>query len=89
MPLDINQIPGSIFRTYISLLTMPLYNIFNALLEQNIFPSYWKYANITPILKNNKNYRPISLLPFVSKVFEKAAFQFIIMPIANFYFKQY
>ena len=67
---------------------MPLYIIFNASLEQNIFPSYWKYANVIPIPRNNKDYRPISLLPFVSKVFEKDVLQFIIMPIADPYFKQ-
>ena len=40
------------------------------------FPKKWKYANILPIFKSGdpqtiSNYRPISLLSLVSKVFEK------------------
>lgn len=42
-----------------------------------IFPSYLKTAKILPIFKKNDNtildnYRPISILPAISKVFEKA-----------------
>ena len=58
------------------------------MLQQNIFPFYWQYANVIPIPKNNKDYPPNSLLPFVSKVLEKAVLQSIIMPIADPYFKQ-
>ena len=39
-------------------------------------PSEWKSANITPVLKKGRkedvnNYRPISVLPIVAKVFER------------------
>ena len=41
-----------------------------------MFPDSWKEARVTPILKSGKaddrsNYRPISVLPVVSRLFEK------------------
>ena len=43
----------------------------------------WKIANICPVYKKGtkkdvKNYRPISLLPVISKVFESCIYQLII-----------
>ena len=56
-----------------------------AIMQKN-FPNELKLADITPILKKDnstlaKNYRPVSVLPFVSKFFErimqKQLFQYI------------
>ena len=52
-----------------------LTSLFNASLESGMIPSEWKAANITPVPKGAdrelvKNYRPISVLPIVAKVFE-------------------
>ena len=49
---------------------------FNDSVNSSKFPSSFKCANITPIFKkesrNHKtNYRPVSILPIVSKIFEK------------------
>jgi len=50
--------------------------IFNNLLNYSWFPHKWKTAKVVAILKKDKNkmsptsYRPISLLPNISKVFE-------------------
>ena len=57
----------------------PLFMIFNNCISKGIFPEVWKKANVVPIHKKNKkneiiNYRPISLLPIFSKVFEKLIF---------------
>ena len=43
------------------------------------FPTQWKRANIVPIHKKNdkqvvSNYRPVSLLPIYSTIFEKLIF---------------
>lgn len=52
-------------------------NIYNAMLALNYFPKVWKVAEIIAIPKPGKDateatsYRPISLLPVLSKVFEK------------------
>ena len=58
---------------------LPLQIIFNNVLLTGIYPSIWKLANVTPIHKKNdkqiiSNYRPISLLPICSKIFEKIIF---------------
>ena len=54
----------------------PLEHIFNICFQTGIFPNQMKSAIITPIYKNGDqlnpgNYRPISLLPHFSKLFEK------------------
>lgn len=52
-------------------------NIFNAVLRHRYFPTQWKVAKIIMIAKPGKNpeevtaYRPISLLPILSKLLEK------------------
>ena len=55
-----------------------LTEIINISYEKNIFPDCMKVANIKPIYKeNNKeeisNYRPISILPTISKIFERSS----------------
>ena len=50
-------------------------------------PSSWKESNIVPILKGGtvkevSNYRPISLLPLVSKVLERRIYNRVINQIA-------
>ena len=57
----------------------PLQIIINQALTTGIFPDKLKIAIVQPIYKNEdqtliKNYRPISLLPAISKVFEKIIF---------------
>ena len=51
-------------------------HIFNHSLSQGVFPDLLKIAEVNPILKKDdpheiSNYRPISLLPSISKVLEK------------------
>ena len=56
-----------------------LAKIFNASIMNGKFPEAWKIARVTPIFKygettERSNYRPISVLPLLSKLFEKLAF---------------
>ena len=62
----------------------PLYSLSNSffdnILSTGIFPDIWKTANVVPIHKKEgkqfiKNYRPISLLPVIAKLFEKVLFK--------------
>ena len=55
----------------------PLCRLINHCLSTSTFPSKWKTAKVTPIFKRNgsrdekANYRPISVLPVLSKILEK------------------
>ena len=53
--------------------------MFNKSLGTASFPDSWKTARVTPIFKDGEkdeksNYRPISILPVISKVFERIVF---------------
>ena len=57
-------------------ITESLFRIFKNCLKCGIFPDDWKKGIIVPIFKkgakqNIKNYRPVSLLPICSKIFER------------------
>ena len=50
--------------------------LFNTSIETSRFPDSWKVARVTPIFKDGdktdkSNYRPISVLPVISRLFEK------------------
>ncbi|MEL7309047.1 MAG: hypothetical protein AAGK05_15065, partial [Pseudomonadota bacterium] len=57
------------------MIARPLCYIFNLSFEYGVFPRVWKIADICPVPKvkpvTKDQLRPISLLPVVSKVFEK------------------
>lgn len=57
----------------------PLIHVINLSLNQGIFPNELKVASVTPIFKNKEpsmfsNYRPVSVLPVFSKIFEKVIY---------------
>ena len=55
-----------------------LTHIFNLSLYQGLLSSDWKIARVTPMFKNKgdksdpNNYRPISVVPTIAKIIEKA-----------------
>ena len=54
----------------------PLSIIYKNCIDTGIFPDSWKKSNIVPVHKKGdkqllENYRPVSLLPILGKVFEK------------------
>ena len=58
------------------ILAQPLSQLFNLSLSLGLFPDCWKIARVAPIFKDgpadeSSNYRPISVLPVVSRLFEK------------------
>lgn len=46
-------------------------HLLNTIIISCCFPTKWKHAKVLPIPKPNNEYRPISILPFLSKVLEK------------------
>ena len=60
----------------VSVICKPLAHICNISFRSGVFPSRMKIANVIPMFKSGTktdvtNYRPISLLPQFSKIFEK------------------
>ena len=58
-------------------MALPLGNIINLSIKLSTFPEECKTAKLKPIFKkgartDSKNYRPVSLLPLVSKIIEKS-----------------
>lgn len=57
--------------------------LFNESLNQGIFPNVLKLGKVIPIRKGDSlfevsNYRPISLLPIISRIFEKLMYSRLI-----------
>ena len=74
-----DNISNKLLRETATAIASPLASIFNKSLSSGQFPDEWKRANVVPVFKKEnrqiiKNYRPISLLPCVSKVLERLVF---------------
>ncbi|CAH8547563.1 unnamed protein product, partial [Dicrocoelium dendriticum] len=71
----IDMICPKVLKTLAPTIAAPLATFFQGLLNSHTLPSEWKNGIITPIYKGGKrsdpaNYRPITLLPVLSKVME-------------------
>ena len=71
-----DDIPGIFLKDGSDIISKQISDIFNLSVLLGKFPSQCKIAKVRPIFKKGSrleavNYRPISLLPLISKVFEK------------------
>ena len=80
--LDSSKAPGldkislKFLKDGAEVLALPLFNLVNLSINQSWFPDQCKIAKLKPLFKkgsksDTKNYRPISLLPVVSKIIQK------------------
>ena len=73
--MDIYDLDTIFLKRHKDTLIQPITHLINQSLIQSIVPSAWKLAVVTPIFKSGEisdmaNYRPISILPVVSKIAE-------------------
>ena len=71
-----DEIPARLLKETASVITPSICKLFNKSLKQGTVPQDWKVANVVPVHKKGdkeytENYRPISLLPIISKVLER------------------
>ena len=83
-----DSISNSLLKHLEPLLSKPLALIINQSLAMGIFPDKLKIAKVIPIHKKNdihlmENYRPISILPSISKVFERVVHEQIYSYFLN------
>lgn len=65
-------------RIILPLILPYLTHLLNFIITTSTFPSSWKYSKVIPVPKNNSDFRPISILCFLSKVLEKILHRQII-----------
>ena len=94
--IDLNKGPGPDGLTAFFLkncalpLSRPLWLIFNLSLSTGVFPKQWKHSYIKPIFKNCgkrdliENYRPITLMSLIPKLFESIIADFLRATYRNF-----
>ena len=74
---ELDFLPTSLLKKALPNVINTITSIMNVSLEQGVFLDSWKIAIIRPLLKKlgleliTSNYRPVSNLPFLSKVLEK------------------
>ena len=70
----------SSLKQHIDIYNKNVTNLINKMIEKCEFPDILKMADVTPIHKKDertsaRNYRPVSVLPTLSKIFEKLLYQ--------------
>ena len=70
-----NDIPTKIIQQFSDIVTNFLSNNFNSCIDSVMFPDTLKLAEVVPVFKKNDkkdkiNYRPISILSNISKIYQ-------------------
>ena len=75
----IDKISNKILKIAAPVIYKNLTDLFNLSITSGVFPSDWKIAKVSPLFKsgdlnNANNYRPISVLPTIARVFKRLIF---------------
>ena len=97
-----DQLPAVVLRLCADNLAPSITTIFNASLSLGKVPRLFKVANVTPLHKGGSttdpcNYRPISLLPIISRILERFVHQQLklfltandLMPTSQFAYRKF
>ena len=81
-----DMLPAKLLKLGSESLCLPIAQLINKCISSGKFPSSMKYADVCPIFKKGNNmdianYRPVSILPSMSKIFEKV----IIEPLSTYF----
>ena len=84
-----NDIPAKFLKKCQSSTAPALQKLFNKILRARNFPEKLKLADITPVFKKSnaleeENYMPVSVLPIVSKIFERIMQKQVTLFTQNF-----
>ena len=71
-----------------AVIAKPLTHIINLSLKTGTIPTDWKAAKVIPLFKSGSlaeidNYRPISILPSISKILEKVVYRQLMTYLQN------
>ena len=69
--IGFDQIHPKFIRLLLPKISRYITHIFNTIITTSLFPNCWKHAKVIPVPKSSSEYRPISILPFLSKVLER------------------
>ena len=77
--MGLDKISNKILKISAPYIWVSLAELFNLSLESNIVPADWKMAKVTSIFKagdrsDSNNYRPISVISAVARVFERLVY---------------
>ena len=83
-----DNFPSKLLKVISHTIAPSMTSLINHSINSHVFPAGLKYAELSPIHKkddalNKQNYRPISILPCMSKIFEKV----INMQISSYFYE--
>ena len=88
---SLDAIPTRLLKSCVDALVIPIAHLINLSLSEGMFPSSFKHAVVSPLLKKQtlpkddlSSYRPISNLNFISKILEKVIYARLCKHLESF-----